>query len=167
MEHPCRDARQKAEEPFCLPPTPACLGDSSRPVNGDGSPRQRFDGVRRRLVLVIDDNAAICDMLSWALELAGFRASAIPGGESALTWIDTAIQSGDSPTLILLDLSLETKAAAYLHRLRARWKTAPPPIIVLTTSKEIDNELAGERVVHKPFHVHDLLVEVQKVLPPF
>ena len=125
------------------------------------------DRARRRHVLVVDDNAAICDMLSWALELAGYRACAIPGGESALTWIDTAIQSGDSPTLILLDLSLETKRAAHLHRLRARWKTAPPPIIVLTTSKEIDDELAGERVVHKPFHVHDLLVEVHKVLPPF
>ena len=75
------------------------------------------------------------------------------------------MKSDDPPALVLLDLdNPETNGAAFLHHLRVEWSTAPP-IIVLTTSKEIHDELAGERVVQKPFHVRDLLAEIHKVLP--
>ena len=53
---------------------------------------------------------------------------------------------------------------AFLHNLRAQWKVVPP-IITLTTNKQIYDELAAvERVFYKPFRVHELLAEVQQVL---
>jgi len=59
----------------------------------------------RAYVLIIDDAPGIQEMLCRALELAGYRASAICNGPGALVWVDHAMQSGDSPALILLDLS--------------------------------------------------------------
>src|SRR5438552_3834942 len=125
-----------------------------------GTGKQAFPSSRH--VLVVEDNVAIADMLCQTLELAGYRATAHVGGE---TWIDKAMQSNEPPALVLLGLdNPETNGAAFLHHLRVEWNTAPP-IIVLTTSKEIHDELAGERVVQKPFHVRDLLAEIHKVLP--
>ena len=115
-----------------------------------------------RHVLVVEDNVAIADMLCQTLELAGYRATVHTGGEA---WIDNAMQSDDPPALVLLDLdNPETNGVAFLHHLRVEWHAAPP-IIVLTTSKEIHDELAGERVVQKPFHIRYLLAEIHKVLP--
>ena len=125
-----------------------------------GTGKQAFPSSRQ--VLVVEDNVAIADLLCQTLMLAGYRATAHAGGEA---WIDNAMKSDDPPALVLLDLdNPETNGAAFLHHLRVEWSTAPP-IIVLTTSKEIHDELAGERVVQKPFHVRDLLAEIHKVLP--
>jgi len=111
---------------------------------------------------VVEYNVAIADIICQTLKLAGYRATAHAGGEA---WIDNAMKSDDPPELVLLDLDHpDTNGAAFLHHLRVEWSTAPP-IIVLTTSKEIHDELAGERVVQKPFHVRDLLAEIHKVLP--
>ena len=125
-----------------------------------GTGKQVFPSSRH--VLVVEDNVAIADIICQTLKLAGYRARAHAGGEA---WIDNAMKSDDPPALVLLDLdNPETNGAAFLHHLRVEWSTAPP-IIVLTTSKEIHDELAGERVVQKPFHVRDLLAEIHKVLP--
>ena len=120
----------------------------------------------RAYVLIIDDAPGIREMLRWALELAGYRASAICNGPGALVWADHAMQSGDSPALILLDLTnLSLNDVTFLHRFRARWDVAPP-IIILTTSAKIHDDLAGtERVIRKPFHICDLLSEVAKAMP--
>ena len=117
-------------------------------------------------VLIIDDVPGIREMLCRALELAGYRASAICNGPGALMWADHAIQSGDSPALILLDLSIPSmNDETFLHQFRARWNVAPP-IIVLTTSAKIHDDLAGtERVIRKPFHICALLSEVEKAMP--
>ena len=124
-----------------------------------GTGEQAFPPSRH--VLVVEDNLAIADILCQALKLAGYRATAHAGGEA---WIDNAMQADDPPALMLLDLdNPETNGAAFLHHLRVQWSTAPP-IIALTTSKEIHDELAGESVVQKPFHVRDLLAEIHKVL---
>ena len=126
-------------------------------INGTG--KQAFPPSRH--VLVVEDNVTIADILCQALKLAGYRATAHAGGEA---WIDNAMQSEDPPALVLLDLdNPETNGAAFLHQLRVEWNPAPP-IILLTTSKEIHDELAGERVVRKPFHIRDLLAEIHKVL---
>ncbi len=117
-------------------------------------------------VLIIDDASGIREMLCRALELAGYRASAICNGPGALVWADHAIRSGNSPALILLDLSIPSmNDGTFLQQFRARWNVAPP-IIVLTTSAKIHDDLAGmERVIRKPFHICDLLSEVEKVMP--
>jgi CheY-like chemotaxis protein len=79
--------------------------------------------------------------------------------------------SGCCPELILLDLSIPctNDAADLLHQLRVRWHDACgvlPQIIVLATSKKVQEDLAAqEHVVLKPFHVRDLIALIQRVIP--
>ncbi len=113
-------------------------------------------------ILIVDENPGICELLCQAFMLNGSPATACAGGDA---WIDRAIQSDLPPTLILLNLNIPPmNATAFLHSLRTRWK-AIPPILVMTTSKEVYDALAPvERVIRKPFHLHDLFLEVQRML---
>jgi CheY-like chemotaxis protein len=122
-------------------------------------------------VLIAEDQPAIQELLRWLLQLAGYRTTSCAGRQAALTWIDGAMPSGDSPVLILLDLSIRctNDAADFLHQLRTRWHDAcgsTPQVIVLTTNKRVQEDLAPmERVVLKPFHVRDLLALIQWAVP--
>ena len=143
------------------------LNKSNCAINGGVNDDQDVhDSQDRAYVLIIDNAPGIQEMLCRALELAGHRASAICNGPGALVWADHAIQSGNSPALILLDLSIPSmNDVTFLHQFRAKWNVAPP-IIVLTTSAKIHDDLAGtERVIRKPFHIYDLLSEVEKAMP--
>ena len=79
--------------------------------------------------------------------------------------------SGDSPLVLLLDLSLlcVAEAAGFLRHLRANWRDVGgmlPQIIVLTTSTQVQAELGlRERVLQKPFHIRELLELIQQVIP--
>jgi CheY-like chemotaxis protein len=121
-------------------------------------------------VLVVEDHPAIQDLLRWTLELAGYRTTVCAGEQAALTRVEQAMQAGDCPAVLLLDLSFpDTNATDFLRLLRLRWSNACvmlPQIIVLTTSKEVQAELAPpERVMLKPFHIQDLLTLIQQVIP--
>ena len=78
---------------------------------------------------------------------------------------------GDVPVLLLLDLSLlcTNEAADLLRHMRARWQEVGgvlPQIIVLTTSMQVQTDLAQrECVLQKPFHVRDLITLIQQVIP--
>jgi len=122
------------------------------------------------LVLVIEASPAITDMICCSLELAGYQAMACVGVKAALTWINRALEIGDSPALILLDVSIPatngTNSLSYLRTQLREAHCTPPAIILLTTSKAIRDEFAEvERVILKPFHICDLIAEVQKALP--
>lgn len=121
-------------------------------------------------ILIVEEQAAIQELLSTALELAGYSITSCAGRQAALAWIDQLTPCSDCPALLLLDLSLPgTHAANFLSHLRTRWHDACgvlPQIIVLTTSKQVQNDLAAqERVVLKPFHIHELLELIQQVIP--
>ncbi len=124
--------------------------------------------VDRPTILIVDDNIPIQEMLYWLLESMGYRAIVSAGGQAVLTWIDTALQADDCPGLILLDLGNPSASGAdLLHLVRARWNNtscALPPIIVLTTSKNLyENLVPVERVLLKPFHVSVLTALVQEM----
>ncbi len=122
-------------------------------------------------ILIAEDQPVIQDLLRWTLQLAGYRATVCGGRHAALTWKDKAMPSRDFPVVLLLDLSLlgTTEAADFLHHLRARWQDAGGvllQIIVLTTSTQVQAELGmRERVLQKPFHIRELLVLIQQVIP--
>ena len=122
-------------------------------------------------ILIAENQPAIQELLCWVLQLAGYRTTVCAGRQAALTWIDRSMPSEDHPALILLDLSIPstTDAADFLRQLRARWLDACgelPQIIVLTTSKQVQEDLAPEEhVVLKSFHVRDLLALIQRVIP--
>ena len=121
-------------------------------------------------ILIIEDNPAIADIICRTLEFAGYHTMACADRKAALTWINRALEGGYLPPLILLDVGISpTNSVDFLPVLRRQLGQAHctlPPMILLTTSKAIQDEFSAvERVILKPFHVRDLMAEVQRVFP--
>lgn len=121
---------------------------------------------RPPLVLVVDDNPAIRDMVTWALELDGYQSAEVAEGQEALVWIDNAAREGRYPSVILLDLAMPgMDGVTFLKKLQAQWeKTRPIPAIVLITAAHDIPAIPGDfikQVITKPFHVRDLLDAVR------
>lgn len=123
---------------------------------------------QRAVVLIVDDNPAIRDMVSWALELDGFEAAEVADGQEALAWMDNAAREGRYPAVILLDLSMpRMDGDTFLQRLQAQWEKARPipPVIVITAMQNTPQPPAHvNSVISKPFHVRDLLDAVRDLV---
>lgn len=117
------------------------------------------------VVLVVDDNPAIRDMVSWALELDGYEPAEAAEGQEALDWLQNAAREGRYPKVILLDLTMPgMDGNTFLERLHREWKAAvmpgPRPAIVVITATRGNHDAASlgvEQIIVKPFHVRDLL----------
>ena len=122
-------------------------------------------------ILIVEEQPTIQELLCWVLHLAGYRSTVCASRQAALTWGELALTPGDNPVVLLLDLGLldETEALDFLHLLRTRWRNAggvPPPVIMLTTSKQVQRVLeTREHVLQRPFHVQELLAHIRQVIP--
>lgn len=121
----------------------------------------------RPLVLVIDNTAAIRDMLSYLLRLQGYQPVCKANGQEALEWIENALRIGQLPAVILLDLLMPVmNGSAFLERLRASWN-APfpiPPILLLTVQVGNHSHLKCDDVLFKPFHIKDLWERLDRLV---
>src|SRR5437764_1280436 len=126
---------------------------------------------RQPIILVVDDNPAIRDMVSWALELDGYEPAEAAEGYEALAWMDNASREGRYPDVILLDLAMPgMDGPEFLANLHAQWQ-APhhlPSVIVITAAiSNLDTTALGvASVIVKPFHVRELLDIVRKLTTP-
>ena len=123
---------------------------------------------RQPIVLVVDDNPAIRDMVTWALELDGFEPAEAAEGVEALAWMDNAAREGRLPSVILLDIAMPgMDGKAFLGKLRSQWEPThrSPSIVVITAGvNESDAiSLGVSHIIVKPFHVRDLLDVVRKL----
>src|SRR3989442_10890803 len=130
--------------------------------------QKNFEG-HHPIILVIDDNPAIRDMVSWALELDGYEPAEAAEGQEALDWISNAAREGRYPSVILLDLTMPgMDGNKFLQCLYARWEaTHPPPAIVVITAGTDRPKAATSgvaEVIVKPFHVRDLLNAVSRLV---
>ena len=130
------------------------------------TPGEKGKKTERPVVLVIDDQAAILEMLSWALTLHGYHPVCAVNGQEALAWIKYALQTGHYPVAILLDLLMPVmNGTGFLATLRTWWN-APvpiPPIILLTVDKNHYGDLGCDDVLIKPFHIHELYERLRRV----
>lgn len=116
-------------------------------------------------LLVIDDEAAICEMLAIALELAGFRVRVAHDSKDGLNMIYDEL-----PDLLLLDWMLPgTSGIELSRRLKRDSLTASLPIIMLTARGEEDNKIQGldagaDDYVTKPFSTRELISRINAVL---
>ena len=116
-------------------------------------------------LLVIDDEAAICEMLATALELARFRVRVAQDGQEGLSMI-----YDEQPDLLLLDWMLPgTSGIELARRLKRDSLTASLPIIMLTARGEEDNKIQGldagaDDYVTKPFSTRELVSRINAVL---
>jgi len=125
-------------------------------------------GVRAQLdksILIVEDEAAIRDMVSLPLENAGF--SVLEAGDAAEA---ERVLGERVPNLILLDWMLPGVSGLELaRRLRREDATRGVPIIMLTAKGEEDDKLTGfdagvDDYLAKPFSIRELIARVKAVL---
>jgi len=119
-------------------------------------------GMRVQKILVVEDEPAIADTITYALRTEGFAVGWCATGEEALR----ALQSGVIE-LIILDVGLPDCNGFDLCKTIRR--TAPIPIIFLTARvDEIDRvvglEIGADDYVSKPFSPRELAALVKAVL---
>ncbi len=116
-------------------------------------------------ILVVEDEAALVELLRYNLEEEGFRVSDAADGEAAL-----AAVAEDKPDLIVLDLMLPLISGLEICRqLRRRPETRSLPIIMLTARGEESDRIRGldsgaDDYVTKPFSPSELVARVRAVL---
>jgi two-component system phosphate regulon response regulator PhoB len=116
-------------------------------------------------VLVVDDEAAIRDMIQFALERAKMNVLTAADAQQALVQI-----SEHRPDIILLDWMMPGVSGIELtRRLRRDAFTEDIPIIMLTARVTEDDKVAGleagtDDYVIKPFSPRELLARIRAVL---
>ena len=116
-------------------------------------------------ILVVDDEAAIRDMVVITLGLAGFDSISATNAHDANVLI-----LDEAPDLVLLDWMLPGGSGMELaRRLRKAEVTANIPIIMLTAKTSEDNKVQGlnegvDDYVTKPFSPRELVARIKTVL---
>jgi len=113
-------------------------------------------------VLVIDDEAAIRDLLEYGLGQAGFSVRSVIDGREAIE----AIRAW-SPEVVILDVMLpETDGFTLLPALR---RLTDVPIVMLSAKTETSEKVAGlsrgaDDYVSKPFELEELIARLHSAL---
>lgn len=115
-------------------------------------------------ILLVDDEAAICDMLKFALEAAGFSVKTAKDGRTA--WHLLSEQHFD---LALLDWMMPGMTGIELARRMRSSEFKEIPIIMLTARGEEDSKITGlesgaDDYVTKPFSTRELISRIKAVL---
>ncbi len=116
-------------------------------------------------VVIIEDDASVCELLFACLTKAGYRVSVAQSGEAALSQIEE-----DPPEVIVLDLTLPGMNGLDVCRTIRRdpWM-AKIPVLMLTGKTEEDDIVAGLEVgaddyMTKPFSPKLLTARVKALL---
>ena len=121
--------------------------------------------MKNERILIVDDEAAIREMIAIALDLAGFDCIE---AEDALQAHHKIVD--ERPSLILLDWMLPGMSGIELaRRLKREEGTSEIPIIILTARGEEDNKIQGldagaDDYITKPFSTRELVSRIRAVL---
>lgn len=116
-------------------------------------------------ILVVEDEPAIQELISYNLELAGHQPLKAQNAEQALEIVRTAL-----PDLVLLDWMLPGMSGIdFARKLRADKRTQSVPVIMLTARAEERDKLQGletgaDDYLTKPFSPRELNARVKAVL---
>lgn len=116
-------------------------------------------------VLLVEDEPAQREVLSYNLEAEGFRVASADNGEDALILVDETV-----PDIIVLDWMMPNVSGIEVcRRLKSRPETRGIPIIMLSArSEEVDRvrglETGADDYVIKPYSVVELMARVRAQL---
>lgn len=119
----------------------------------------------RPTVLVVEDEPAQREVLSYNLEAEGFRVTTAEDGEAALLAVEE-----ETPDIIVLDWMLpKVSGIEICRRLKTRADTRSLPIIMLSArSEEVDRvrglETGADDYVVKPYSLVELMARVRTQL---
>ena len=116
-------------------------------------------------ILIVDDEAAIRDMLRMSLEMKGFEClEAADAVQAHGAIIDS------KPDLVLLDWMMPgTSGIELIRRLKRDQATADVPVVLLTARSEEDNKIHGldagaDDYITKPFSPRELIARINALL---
>ena len=116
-------------------------------------------------ILVVEDEPAIQELITFNLEQSGYNAMRAVDAEQAIE-----IVRDELPDLVLLDWMLPGMSGAeFARRLRSDRRTREVPIIMLTARAEEQDKLAGleygaDDYVTKPFSPRELNARIRALL---
>ncbi len=116
-------------------------------------------------ILVVEDEAAIAELVAINLRHAGYEVTVVGDAEGALQSVDRML-----PDLVLLDWMLPGQSGLALAKAwRSEARTKPLPIIMLTARAAESDKLAGldggaDDYLTKPFSPKELLARIRAVL---
>jgi len=116
-------------------------------------------------ILIVEDEAAIHQLLDYNLRAAGFRTRVVETGEEV-----RAVIAEEMPDLVILDWMLPGLSGIEVCKLiRARPETQALPIIMLTARGEEAERLRGlatgaDDYIVKPFSVPEVMARVGAIL---
>lgn len=117
------------------------------------------------IILVVEDEAAIREMLNFSLGRAGFDVFEAADARQAQDMMGSQV-----PDLVLLDWMLPGISGVDLaHKLRQVSRTKDVPIIMLTARGEEENKIKGleagaDDYITKPFSTQELVARIKAVL---
>ncbi|MBL8831746.1 MAG: phosphate regulon transcriptional regulator PhoB [Rhodospirillales bacterium] len=126
--------------------------------------RHREDDLKPHL-LIVEDEAALVELLRYNFEKEGFRVSVATDGEAALVAVAEA-----RPDLVILDWMLpHVSGLEVCRQVRRKADTRDLPVILLTARGEESDRIRGLEVgaddyVAKPFSPSELIARVRAVL---
>ena len=118
-----------------------------------------------KTILIVDDEAAIREMIRVGLELAGYECLEAADAQSAHAAI-----LDERPDLVLLDWMMpQTSGIELLRRLRRDDVGSDVPVIMLTAKDDEDTRVQGLDVgaddyITKPFSTRELLARIKALL---
>lgn len=116
-------------------------------------------------LLLVEDDAALAELLEWHFAQEGYEVKRTPDGEEALL-----LARENAPDVVVLDWMIETISGIEVcRRLRRATETANVPIIMLTARGEEEDRIRGletgaDDYVTKPFSPRELVARVAAVL---
>jgi two-component system, OmpR family, response regulator len=121
--------------------------------------------MQQQTILVVDDDAGIREVVSFALRKAGYATVAAENGAQALSMF-----ASERPALIVLDILMpELEGTEVCRRIRASEHGRATPIVFLSSKDdEVDRivglELGGDDYLSKPFSPRELVARVRAIL---
>ncbi|XRQ12507.1 response regulator transcription factor [Actinomadura welshii] len=117
-------------------------------------------------LLVVDDEATVCELLSAALRFAGFAVTSAATGADAV-----AAAAEEPPDLVLLDVMLpDMDGFEVVRRLRGLPQAPDPvPVLFLTARDRQADKVTGlslgaDDYVTKPFDLEELIARIRAIL---
>jgi DNA-binding response OmpR family regulator len=116
-------------------------------------------------ILIADDDDDVRDVISYQLEMAGFRTLTADNGQSAL-----AIAVEQRPRIIILDVTMpQLDGLSVCHALHASPETAEIPVLLISgnsSENDVDTGFAigADDYLAKPFSQSEILRRVNWLL---
>ncbi len=120
---------------------------------------------QKHKILVVDDEASLCEIIAFNLHTAGFDTTVAHSGEDAIAALEQARFD-----LVLLDVMMgEVSGFDVARHIKGTEQLSRTPIIFLT-AKDTENDiltgfdLGADDYISKPFRVRELIARCQAVL---